>query len=205
MRSVIGFVAGLYRQFAHLIQEFAKFGTVGAASMVVDVGGNNLLHIALGVGPMTSKTLSVAAATTLAYAGNRYWTFRHRDRTGLAREYFLFWVLNGVALLISLLCVGFTYYTLKLTGPLAYNISGNVVGLALGTAFRYWSYKKWVFLPPTDPPVDPHTGLPEPPGGRHVEVGRLRGNLPPVTGISRLNGQRPAPPRRRVRSRRPGP
>lgn len=163
-----------YRRFAQLIHELAKFGTVGAASMVVDVGGNNLLHLVLGVGPMTSKTLSVATATTLAYAGNRCWTFRHRDRTGLAREYFLFWVLNGVALLISLLCVGFTYYTLRLTGPLAYNISANVVGLILGTAFRYWSYKKWVFLPPSDPAVDPHTGLPAPGGGDERRTITLR-------------------------------
>lgn len=193
----MSFVVSLYRQFAHLIHELAKFGAVGAASMVVDVGGNNLLHVGLGVGPLTSKTLSVAVATTLAYAGNRYWTFRHRDRTGLAREYFLFWVLNGIGLLISLLCVGFTYYTLKLTGPLAYNISANVVGLILGTAFRYWSYKKWVFLPATDPPVDPHTGLPEPPhetdpGNGNVECRRVApyetsqlGNSPTLNGMGR--------------------
>jgi hypothetical protein len=28
---------------------------------------------------------------------------------------------------------------------LADNISANVVGLALGTAFRFWSYRKFVF------------------------------------------------------------
>jgi hypothetical protein len=34
---------------------------------------------------------------------------------------------------------------LGLTSRLADNVSANVVGLALGTLFRYWSYKKFVF------------------------------------------------------------
>ena len=34
---------------------------------------------------------------------------------------------------------------LGLTSRLADNISANVVGLALGTVFRYWSYKRFVF------------------------------------------------------------
>jgi len=31
------------------------------------------------------------------------------------------------------------------TSALADNISANVVGLGLGTLFRFWSYRKWVF------------------------------------------------------------
>jgi hypothetical protein len=34
---------------------------------------------------------------------------------------------------------------LGLTSRLADNISANVVGLALGTLFRYWSYQRFVF------------------------------------------------------------
>ena len=33
------------------------------------------------------------------------------------------------------------------TSILADNISGNVIGLALGTAFRFTFYKTWVFAP----------------------------------------------------------
>lgn len=155
-------VRAFYGRFATLIHELAKFGVVGAVSAVVDIGGFNLLRFVVHLGPLTSKTLSVSAAATLAYAGNRYWTFRHRDRTGLAREYFLFFVLNAVGLLIALLCLGFTHYILGFDSALAENIAANVVGLGLGTAFRFWSYKKWVFLPVDAPPVDPATGLPEP-------------------------------------------
>jgi putative flippase GtrA len=58
-------------------------------------------------------------------------------------------VLNGVGLLISVGCLWFSHYALGLTSPLADNISANVVGLALGTMFRFWSYRRWVF--PEDP------------------------------------------------------
>jgi len=46
---------------------------------------------------------------------------------------------------ISLGVLWFSHYALGLTSVLADNISANVVGLALGTMFRFWSYRKWVF------------------------------------------------------------
>lgn len=121
-----------------------KFGTVGALAYVVDVGLFNVLLAATGK-PLTSKTLSVLVATTVAYGGNRHWTFRHRDRSGLRREYTLFAMLNGVGLAIALVCLATSHYLLGFTSPLADNIAANVVGLALGTTFRFWSYRRWVF------------------------------------------------------------
>ena len=32
-----------------------------------------------------------------------------------------------------------------LKGPIADNVSANVIGLGLGTLFRFWSYRRWVF------------------------------------------------------------
>ncbi|MFC4531489.1 GtrA family protein [Sphaerisporangium dianthi] len=154
------FIRRLYDQFSSLLRELAKFGIVGAVAFIVDWGTTNLLRYGVPLGPLTSKTLATVLAATLAYLANRYWTWRHREQTGLAREYFLFFVLNGIGLLISLLIIGFVEYTLKMTDPVSYNIS-FFIGTALGTLFRFWSYKKWVFLPPELPSVDPHTGLPE--------------------------------------------
>lgn len=133
-----------------LLREIAKFGVVGLIALVVDIGLFNLLRFAGGEGPfydrpLTAKAISVIAATTVAYIGNRYWTFRQRGRTHMAREYILFFVLNGVGMLIALSCLWFSHYALGLTSALADNISANVVGLALGTMFRFWSYRRWVF------------------------------------------------------------
>ncbi|MET8156150.1 GtrA family protein [Sphaerisporangium sp. NPDC005289] len=190
------FIRRLYDQFSSLLRELAKFGIVGAVAFIVDWGSTNLLRYVVELGPLTSKTFATVLAATLAYLANRYWTWRHREKSGLAREYFLFFVLNGIGLLISLLIIGFVEYTLKMTDPLSYNIS-FFIGTALGTVFRYWSYKKWVFLPPELPPVDPHTGLPEagpadeqpPQRGAHPLPGP---QLPPVTGAeTSANGNSP--------------
>lgn len=148
--SDVPLLRSLYGRVEHLVREAAKFGIVGLAALVVDVGLFNLLRYAGGAGPMydrplTAKIVSVSVATTVAYFGNRYWTFRHRGRTSFGREYVLFFVLNGVGLLISVGCLWLSHYALGLTSALADNISANVVGLALGTLFRFWSYRRWVF------------------------------------------------------------
>jgi putative flippase GtrA len=136
----------LYRRFAELIHELAKFGLVGAIAAVLDLGGAAMLYGAAGLNELAAKTISTVVAATFAYAGNRVWTFRHRANAGLAREYLIFFMLNGIGLLIALLVIGFTTYSLGLHGPLAYNVA-QVTGTGIGTIFRYWAYKKWVFLP----------------------------------------------------------
>jgi len=140
-------VRALYRRFEVLVHEIAKFGLVGAFNAVLDIGLFNLLHFGWGVGPLTSKTLATAVAATSSYFMNRHWSFAHRARTSFRREYVLFFVLNAVGLLIALVVLGFTRYVLGLTGPLALNVAANGVGIALGTLWRFYAYKRWVFLP----------------------------------------------------------
>jgi len=143
------FVAPWRERVEHLYREVAKFGAVGLMALVIDVGLFNLLMYAggglLADKPLTAKVISVAFATTFAYFGNRFWTFRHRGRTSYTREYVLFFVLNIIGMGIALGCLWFSHYALGLDSALADNISANVIGLALGTLFRFWSYRKWVF------------------------------------------------------------
>ena len=49
-------------------------------------------------------------------------------------------MLNAIGLAISLMCLFISHYVLDLTSALADNISANVIGLVLGTTFRFWSY-----------------------------------------------------------------
>ncbi|MHB2021980.1 MAG: GtrA family protein [Mycobacteriales bacterium] len=143
-------VVRLYRTFQLLIHELAKFGVVGAAAYVVDVGIADFLHLGSPhLGPITSKAISTLVAATGSYFANRHWTWRHRARTGLLREYGVFFGLSLVGLAITEACVGFTYYVVDLRSALAYNLSANVVGVILGTVFRFWSFKRWVFLEPS--------------------------------------------------------
>lgn len=169
----VSLVANLHRRFAHLVREIAKFGSVGAIAFVITVVIGNGLHTGLDVGPLTSNGVATIIATTFSYLANRYWTFRHRDRTGLGREYVLFFALNGIGLVITELFIGFSHYVLRLDGAVFYNIA-LVVGTAVATLFRFWSYKKWVFLPADAPSVDPAFGLPEAPSGAIPEGPGIR-------------------------------
>ena len=147
-----------YYRLGHLVRELMKFGVVGGIAFVVDIGLFNLLLHATDK-PLTSKTISAVVATTVAYIGNRHWTFRRRERSGVRREYTLFFLLNGVGLVIALACLAISHYLLDFTGRLADNIAANGVGLALATTFRFWSYRRWVFrelVPEAAVSEDPH-------------------------------------------------
>ncbi|MFF2269657.1 GtrA family protein [Cellulosimicrobium cellulans] len=131
------------------VRELAKFGSVGAVAYVVDLGLFNLLSFGpgelLGHKPLTAKIVSVTVATLVAWVGNRYWTFSARRTQARGRELAAFVVVNVGGMLIAVGCLAISTYALGLTSPLAKNISANVVGLALGTAFRYVAYRRLVF------------------------------------------------------------
>jgi putative flippase GtrA len=134
-----------------VVREMVKFGAVGAAAFVVDIVVFNLLRFGLdGEGPLehkplTGKVLSTVCATLVAWLGNRLWTFRHRRRTAVHHELALFVLFNAVGMGIAVACLGFSHYVLDLRSPLADNISANGIGLVLGTLFRFWSYRTFVF------------------------------------------------------------
>ena len=134
-----------YYSLGHAFRELLKFGVVGAFGVVIDVGLSNLLLSAMPHKPLTAKGISTCVAITFNYIGNRHWTFRHRSRSQVHREYAAFFAISIVGLLMTLGVVAFTRYVLGFEGRLAFNISANVVGLALSTAFRFWAYRTYVF------------------------------------------------------------
>jgi len=133
------------------VAQFARFGIVGLVGLAVDVGVFNLLRAtvlspeALHEGPVIAKIISTSIAIVVNWLGNRHFTFRGRRRTHWVREAVEFAVVSVGGLLIALGCLWVSHYALGYTSVLADNISTNVVGLALGTAFRFTFYRLWVF------------------------------------------------------------
>jgi putative flippase GtrA len=158
-------VRALWERFGHLVQELGKFGTVGASTYVVDVTIYNLLYHS-SFGFFWSKAVSTAIAATLAFLGNRFWTWRHRARSGLHREYLLYFGFNLVGLLIGLACLLLSHNGLGRFWPgafqtqLADNVAALGVGMVLGTLFRFWSYRRFVFLVPAPEPTPTDHVLP---------------------------------------------
>ena len=143
---------GLYLRFRQLIHEGAKFGVVGLIGFLVTDGGTNLLRAEFQMGWLKANVIATVAATIVTFLGSRYWTFRHRERTALHRETILFFVLNGIGLLIQLACLGFANYALGLTDKFSSNVA-LLIGIALGTLFRFWSYRKFVWVERRDDAV----------------------------------------------------
>ena len=142
-----GLVAVLRRRLESLYSELAKFGVVGALAFVVDIVIFNIvLHTTEK--PLTSKVASTLVAATVAFFLNRHWSFKHREKTGVRREYGLFFLFNVVGLLIALSCLGLSHYVLGFTSKIADNVAANGVGLVLGTTFRFYSYHRWVWAAP---------------------------------------------------------
>jgi putative flippase GtrA len=132
-----------------LIRELSKFGTVGGIAFLIDLAIFNVM-LQIGTETLTAKTISTVVATSFAFLGNRFWTWRHRQHHHMARQYTTFFLLNAIGLGIGLACLAISHYGLgriwpALQSPLADNISGQIVGTALGTLFRFWSYKRFVF------------------------------------------------------------
>jgi putative flippase GtrA len=140
-------VPGMYSRVRTMLPELLKFGIVGGIGTVVDLGGAAVLHGKYHVEPLAAKAISTSLATVGTYLGSRFWTFKERENQELKREAVLFIVLNLVGLAIAEVVVGLVTYGLGLHGQLEYN-AASLAGTGLGTIFRFFAYRKWVFLAP---------------------------------------------------------
>jgi putative flippase GtrA len=138
------------RLSAHpVFPEIVKFTVVGGAAYSSDVIVFNVLKTGTGLGPLTAKALSLTLTTFVAFFGNRYWTYRERNAGQGAGEVsaqgLVFVLVTILGMLIQIAFLGVSHYMLGLTSLLADNLSGNVVGMAAATVFRFWGYRTLVF------------------------------------------------------------
>lgn len=127
-------------------REVAKFGVVGGVAFVIDTGIYVwLLSGSMAGHPTKAKIIAAAVATVFSWLANRYWTFRHRRRANVLREVVLFIIMNGIGLGIAAACVYISHWVLGFESATADIIAGSVVGLILGTIFRFFAYRFWVF------------------------------------------------------------
>ena len=139
----------MMKGITRLRNELLKFGSVGAIAYVVGVGGFNLLvHIngaPLENKPITASLISGFLSIIVAYIGNRYWTWRDRPKHTFQREVVIFFAVNLVGLACSAISLGISRYVFNLHSALSDNISANIIGVGLGTLFRFYGYRTWVF------------------------------------------------------------
>lgn len=136
-----------------LAGEVLRFLTVGGLATLVSVlGFNALVHGVLAPAapmrdqPVAAYVLANAIAGLVAYAGLRSWAFSHRDAGDDAvASVVRFFALGAATMAIPVLCLAVSRHVLGLEGLWADNVSANVVGLGLGTAARFWVFRRYVF------------------------------------------------------------
>jgi putative flippase GtrA len=140
---------------AGIVGSIVKFGIVGLVGFIIDVGIFNFLrYLEISGGreewwttALGAKVVSTSIAIVFNWLGNRYWTFRKNRTSPVLRELVEFVVASVAGMLVALACLWFSHYVLGLRDIVSDNISGNVIGLGLGTAVRFVLYRYWVFNP----------------------------------------------------------
>ena len=141
------------RSQQRLMSQLVKFGLVGGIGFVLDVGIFTLLRLTvlspevLHEGPLLAKVASTTVAILANWLGNRYWTFGPHRSSNTTREALEFLLVSLLGMGIGLGCLWVSHYALGFTSVLADNISSNVIGLALGSLFRFTLYRHWVYSP----------------------------------------------------------
>ncbi|WP_375488731.1 GtrA family protein [uncultured Jatrophihabitans sp.] len=131
-----------------LLKEIAAFGVIGVIALMIDLGTFTWLTHVAHFGALKSKGVSTVLSTTFAYFGNRHLSFSHRARTSIGRETAFFFGINVITLIFSELIIAVFVYPLHY-GHTSLTVSVvNVVTIGLGTLFRFWAYKRFVFLHP---------------------------------------------------------
>jgi putative flippase GtrA len=133
-------------RFHKIGDEIAKFGTIGLINIGVNSAVVNLLWLTpwLHGSQVKAKAVATVVAATSAYFMNRHWTYRNRPKSSLRREYTLFFAFNLVGLFIEVGAVSVAKYWLHRTDLLVLNIF-SLLGIGLGTLFRFWAYRTHVF------------------------------------------------------------
>ena len=118
-----------------------------------------------GWDPAVARTVAVAVAMVVTYVGNRTLTWRDVPAGDRRREVALFVLFNIIGFGFSVVALVVSHDLLGLTSRLADNVSANVIGLALGTVFRFVTYRRFVFAvggTPARPSRSASRSLPEP-------------------------------------------
>ena len=128
-----------------LLKEISAFGLVGILALAIDLGVFTWLA---PNGAVKAKIISTTLSTAFAYVGNRYLSFSHRARTSIARETAFFFGINLITLAFSAACIAVFVYPLHYAHDSVTVFMVNVATIGIGTLFRFWAYKRFVFLHP---------------------------------------------------------
>ena len=154
VETVLAGIPQPYRDAAIKHRELVKFALVGGSTWVIDTAVfYGLKSTVLESKPLTAKVIAVLVATIVSYILNREWSFRTRGGRERHHEALLFFVISGVGVAVYTAPLAISRYLLDLQVPdvslftqeVADFVSGQILGVLAGMAFRWWAFRRFVF------------------------------------------------------------
>jgi putative flippase GtrA len=132
---------------ALLRHPFIRFGMVGGAGFVVDEAVLTLGHYGLGLNPYAARVISILAAMTFTWWGNRTFTFAahaaNESAGAIAREWVKFVLANALGAVVNY--VSFTLLVRYAPAPLSNPLLATAIGVGIGLVFNFTLSKRFVF------------------------------------------------------------
>ncbi|WP_340378378.1 GtrA family protein [Streptomyces sp. SS7] len=125
-------------------RELVKFGAVGGAGLLVNLGVFNLVRHLTDLPVVRASVIATIVSIVFNYIGFRYFTYRDRDKSGRTKELTLFLLFSAVGLVIENGLLFAATYGFGWDSPLQSNVF-KFLGIGVATLFRFWSYRTWVF------------------------------------------------------------
>ncbi|PWK84133.1 putative flippase GtrA [Lentzea atacamensis] len=142
------------RSIALKHRELVKFALVGGTCFVIDtVLFFGIKTIILPNNPVTAKIIATLVATIVSYILNREWSFRTRGGRERHHEAALFFLVNGIGIVLNSAPLYIARYLFhlqephvsRLTEEISDFLSAQIIGTLVAMLFRWYGYKKWVF------------------------------------------------------------
>jgi putative flippase GtrA len=135
-------------------QELMKFAVVGGITWFIDTGIVYALKLTvLQDKPLTARAFGVLVATVASYVLNREWSFNSRGGRQRHHEAALFFAVSALAIGVTLVPQAISLYVFDIRVPavsapaqaVANFVSGQILGVLLAMAFRFWALRRYVF------------------------------------------------------------
>lgn len=125
-----------------LIEQFLKFGVVGAIAFLIDYGVLMLLSQVIGVNPVISASISFVVSVVFNYVASMHYVFTRRDDISRRREFTIFVILSAIGLVINeiIMVIG-----VNVLGDSALMVTiTKLFATAIVMVWNFVSRKKWL-------------------------------------------------------------
>lgn len=122
-----------------VIRQFVKFSVVGTVNTFVSTFVYTLATRPFGLDPLIGNAIAFAAAVTLSFFLNKFWTFSNRERR-YVWQYSRFFTVSGIGFLISESVIVLLHTILGIHDFIAF-----FTAVAVGLLWNFNANRSWTF------------------------------------------------------------